>query len=386
MTMRFVGTSGGKERILVLVNGSTDSAAGIRARGLFGPLANDFDVHYRFREAASGRNVPAFLKAIFGVKPALVYVINSSFDGTSAGVLARLTKRTRFVLDTGDLAYELAELTGWPRWLGRKVIGGVENAGMRLADAVVVRGTFYRELLEQSGRHGDVYVIRDGIDSSKSHRVDVRELRRELGVDNCLSVGLMGSLKWSPRLGRCYGWDLVEAMALINPAAPIKAMIVGDGDGLPRLKRAAAELGVLDRIRFVGRVPYSEVPRYLSAMDVAVSTQTNNNVGRVRTTGKLPEYMAAGCFVLASDVGEAQILLPPQMRIPYKGVFDTQYPGRLAHRITELAYKDPLQLSRSTEETIARARRELDYSHLSAQVRDVVARVVQGRPTVEVGE
>ena len=87
-------------------------------------------------------------------------------------------------------------------------------------------------------------------------------------------------------------------------ALPVRALIVGDGDGLPHLQQRAQELGLGDRVRFTGRVPIEEVPLYTSMMDVALSTQTNNRIGQVRTTGKLPEYMAAGCYVLATDVGK----------------------------------------------------------------------------------
>ena len=38
------------------------------------------------------------------------------------------------------------------------------------------------------------------------------------------------------------------------------------------------------RLVFTGRVPYGELPAYLRLMDVALSTQTNNLPGQVRTT------------------------------------------------------------------------------------------------------
>ena len=48
----------------------------------------------------------------------------------------------------------------------------------------------------------------------------------------------------------------------------------------------------------------------LGALDVVLSTQSNDVVGQVRTTGKLPLYMANGRFILATDVGEASLVLP----------------------------------------------------------------------------
>jgi glycosyltransferase involved in cell wall biosynthesis len=69
-------------------------------------------------------------------------------------------------------------------------------------------------------------------------------------------------------------------------------------------------------------------------MDVALSTQTNDLVGQVRTTGKLPLYLACGLPVLASHVGEAAALLGPVgWTLPYHGVVDRDYPTRLAEKI-----------------------------------------------------
>jgi glycosyltransferase involved in cell wall biosynthesis len=176
----------------------------------------------------------------------------------------------------------------------------------------------------------------------------------------------------------CYGWDLVEAMALVEARLPVRALVVGDGEGLEYLRSRTAELGIENRVRFVGRVPYAELSTYIALMDIAVSTQTNNRVGEVRTTGKLPAYMASGCYVLASDVGEARLLLPPEMRLPYRGVKDDAYPERLAQKITELAGWGPERLAEATKGTVARAREELDYRYLSSRLELVLEPLLDG--------
>ena len=96
-------------------------------------------------------------------------------------------------------------------------------------------------------------------------------------------------------------------------------------------------LGVEDRIVFAGRRPLAELPEILSACDVCLSTQTNDIPGNVRTTGKLPLYLACGRYVLASRVGEAARVLPGEMLVPYEGTVDKEYPSRLAERVRALA-------------------------------------------------
>ena len=141
------------------------------------------------------------------------------------------------------------------------------------------------------------------------------------------------------------------------------------------LRRRAADLGVADRVVFTGRIPYAEVPTYLRLMDVALSTQTNNLPGRVRTTGKVPEYMAAGCFVLASRVGEAELLLPGIMLVDYEGEVDPAYPGRLAGRIRQLeANRELLSVKSTLASTAARL---CSYPVLAAEFRRVVSEAAE---------
>jgi glycosyltransferase involved in cell wall biosynthesis len=157
-------------------------------------------------------------------------------------------------------------------------------------------------------------------------------IRARLGLESAFVVGLVGSYNPAPRLGITYGWDLIEALAQTPPE--VCALLVGSGDGIAQLETRARELGVLARCRFPGEVPLAQLYEWVGAMDVAISTQTNNDVGAVRTTGKLPIYLACGCPVLATHVGEAARLLGPLgWTVPYRGVVDRGYPARLAEAI-----------------------------------------------------
>jgi glycosyltransferase involved in cell wall biosynthesis len=381
---RVSGRAASRPTIAVLVNGEREGALGVRARGLFEPLSARYDLHYFYRDGGKVGSARSFFRSVSRLRPALVYVLDTAVSGAAAATVARLVRGTRFLVDTGDLGYELAELKGKPGWLARQVIRAAEASALRLADAVVVRGTYHKRILEEAGI-SPVHVIRDGIDVEARGGPGAGDLRKELGLDDCLSVGMIGSLRWNPRYRMCYGWDVVEAMGLLGPDPRVAALVVGDGEGRPYLQRRASELGVGERIRFVGRVPYAQLGAYLGAIDVAISTQTNNRVGQVRTTGKLPAYMASGCYVIASDVGEARLLLPAEMRLPYEGVKDEGYPRRLAKKIAELAGWDRAALREATRETVGRARAELDYAHLSSLLETVLDSTLEQRGRVGPG-
>jgi glycosyltransferase involved in cell wall biosynthesis len=248
-------------------------------------------------------------------------------------------------------------------WLTRLL----ERAAFWFADRVVVRGSFHQEWLSRRGIKADV--IQDGVDTRKFIPESASGMRRQSGLQDALTIGLIGSSIWSEKLQMCYGWELVETLRLLKRKR-VKAIMIGSGSGIPHLKARCREYGIEDRIVFFDHVPYDQLPRYLSLIDVCLSTQTNDVVGQVRTTGKLPLYLAAGRYILASDVGEAARVLERDMLVPYEGVKDEQYPSKLAARIGVIL-AEPHLLARASA-NIALARKYFDYSLLAQRAGRVI--------------
>jgi glycosyltransferase involved in cell wall biosynthesis len=182
-----------------------------------------------------------------------------------------------------------------------------------------------------------VLVVPDGYDPEAAQEAlegGTERPRWTFGEDETV-VGVVGSARWNARLNWCYGRDVVEAVAAAR-RRDVRGLVLVRGDGLPHLRALARERGVDDRVVFDDPGLPAETWHRLAAMDVALSTQTNDLVGQSRTTGKLVQYMAAGRYVLASRVGAAASLLPPPMLVDYHGAWDEGYFGRLAERVTAL--------------------------------------------------
>jgi glycosyltransferase involved in cell wall biosynthesis len=212
------------------------------------------------------------------------------------------------------------------------------------------------------------------VDLTQFRPLDGTAARTRLGLDDAFVVGLVGSSVWSAALEMAYGWDLVELVADLKDL-PVRGLLVGDGTGIARLRARAAQLGIADRLVFAGRRPIDELPELLAACDVCLSTQTNDVPGNVRTTGKLPLYLACGRYVLASRVGEAARVLPPEMLVPYEGTIDREYPRRLAERVRGLA-RDRERLNRLAARGPEIAREHFDYDMLARRVTNVLERVL----------
>src|SRR5262249_17970549 len=94
-------------------------------------------------------------------------------------------------------------------------------------------------------------------------------------------------------------------------------------------------------------------------------------VGQVRTTGKLPLYLATGRYVLASRVGEAALVLPASMLVDYKNVKDPEYPHRLARKIRERCSN--ISLRRASDRNRNLAIEHFDYAVLGSRLSVVLS-------------
>ena len=351
--------------VTFFIHGRAEGWEGGRAHGLARSL-DPATTRFKFREPSKLGTAISWMREASVDPDRVLYVLNTALPGALLAPWWSVLQRRRYILDTGDAVYEMAREAGVDASWRHPFMWAIEQGAHRNARAIVVRGTRHRELLRSRGLRR-VEVIRDGYaEQSGSSPATVEVLRRRLGLGNEFILGVMGSTVWSPRLQICYGWDLLEALVHLRDL-PVRGLVIGDGNGLPWLHRRAAELGVADRVLFTGRVPYAEVPTYLRLMDAAMSTQTNNIPGRVRTTGKLPEYMAAERFILASRVGEAALMLPELMLLDFEGTVDRQYPRRVADRVRLLVQKPELrELRRSLPNTV---RALCDYTVLSQRLK-----------------
>ncbi|MCE5230965.1 glycosyltransferase family 4 protein [bacterium] len=123
--------------------------------------------------------------------------------------------------------------------------------------------------------------------------IDGAEVRRRHGLEDRFVIGYVGTLAgW-------HGLKLLEEVAeklRDGGAAPFAFMIVGgEGHKLDENRERVRGRGLGDLIRFIGSVPYEDVPRHIRAMDAAVVPDTTY----WSSPAKLFEYQASGVPVLA---------------------------------------------------------------------------------------
>jgi glycosyltransferase involved in cell wall biosynthesis len=89
----------------------------------------------------------------------------------------------------------------------------------------------------------------------------------------------------------------------------IRVLLVGGGPEERELNALAAELGLKNKVVFVGRVPHDQVQRYYDLIDVLVYPRLRMRLTDLVTPLKPLEAMAQGRLVVASDVGGHQELI-----------------------------------------------------------------------------
>ena len=89
--------------------------------------------------------------------------------------------------------------------------------------------------------------------------------------------------------------DIVKSLVHVPDAY---FLILGTGYELETLKKLSSRLGVASRVRFLGFVPHSEMPKYLKASDIFIRPSLSEGFGN-----SFIEAMAAGVPVIATPVG-----------------------------------------------------------------------------------
>lgn len=211
---------------------------------------------------------------------------------------------------------KLAQRPGWKQILGRLV---------RTADANLAASEEIARVAEGIAPGTTVEAVTNGVETELFRPVEPSlpapaEGRRRLVVPR--------------RLYEKNGVEyFVRALPLLAEQHDVEAILLGDGPERPRLESLAAELGVTERIRFMGARPHSEMAALLCSAELAVFPSLME-----ATSVAALECMACEIPVAASRVGG----LPQIVDDEVGGLFDSANPEDLARCVSKLLEKHDL--------------------------------------------
>lgn len=175
-------------------------------------------------------------------------------------------------------------------------------AARRCKAVMSASGALRAQLVEAGVDAGRAHVVYNGVDAALFHPADKATTRRALGVgaDERLLL-FIGNLK--PNKG-CV--DLLEGFIQIAHTEPRATLVfIGGGEAHAHLLARAAEHGLAQRVRLLGKVDHALLPAWLAASDLLCLPSHSEGVPNV-----VLEAMACGVPVVASTVGGIPEVVP----------------------------------------------------------------------------
>jgi glycosyltransferase involved in cell wall biosynthesis len=256
-----------------------------------------------------------------------------------AALGAALARRPLVVKLVADEAYERERRSG--RFTGTleqfqhhggglrtRLLRATRTRALRRARRVVVPSAYLRAIALGWGLAPDRVEVVPNPAPEVGPSPSRDDARAALGVTG-FALGTAGRLTAQKALG-----DALEALARIPD---VELLVLGDGPERGALEGRAAELGLSDRVRFLGAGSRADVIALFRAADVALLTSAWENLPHT-----LLEALAAGTPVIATAVGG----IPEVVRDGENGLLvPPRDVGALVHAIERVARDEGLRAS-----------------------------------------
>ena len=260
------------------------------------PAQGEYGVHWVSRRSAL-RHVRCALAVRARAKSADVVYATSMIRRAALG--AGLARKPLVVKLVSDEVFERATRSGrfegtltdfqWTGGARTRFLRATRNAALRSARHVFSPSEYLRTIALRWGLRPERVSVLPNPAPELPPLPSRDELRAELRLDG-------PTLAFAGRLG-----PQKAVGALLGAIADLPGValaIAGDGPDRSALERRARDLGLEDRVRFLGGVPREQVLRLFAAADASVLPSAWENLPHT-----VLESLAVGCPVIATAVG-----------------------------------------------------------------------------------
>ncbi len=222
-------------------------------------------------------------------------LVSNDLDTLLPNFLISKLKRTTLVYDTHEYFTEVPELVNRPKVqaIWEKIEGWIFP---KLEQIYTVNHSIANRYEAKYGKK--VAVVRN---ISPKWQAATLKSKAELGIPENKFVLIFQGAGINIDRG---GEEAVLAMQLIENAV---LLFVGDGDVIPRLKEMVTELKLEEKVKFIGKKPYSEMMNYTFHADLGLTLDKDTNLNyRFSLPNKVFDYMHTQTPILASDLLEVK--------------------------------------------------------------------------------
>lgn len=222
-------------------------------------------------------------------------LVSNDLDTLLPNFLVSRIRRKKLVYDTHEYFTEVPELVSRPKvqavW--ERIEGWIFP---KLEKIYTVNDSIARKYAEKYGK--EVAVVRNISPQWKSSEL---KSKAELGLPEDKFILIFQGAGINIDRG---GEEAVRAMQFVENAVLV---FVGDGDVVPELKLMTTELGLEEKVRFVGKKPYGEMMNYTFHADLGLTLDKDTNLNyRFSLPNKVFDYMHTQTPILASDLVEVK--------------------------------------------------------------------------------
>jgi glycosyltransferase involved in cell wall biosynthesis len=246
----------------------------------------------------------------------------------------------RVVLHLHEPVPELFETMFEGRWYTPvfvTLVTVVEEMSIAFADhCLTVTEEMKRNYVSRGANPDKITVIVNVPDDRYFHleryqhlRAKIDSVKREERARGVFRVVTHGSIEAR------YGFDtIVRAVAAAKARVPgIEFRFMGGGDHLPAVLKLAEDLGVADRVHYIGFVPFEQMVEEILLADVCVVAVEKNPYSVLVHTNKMFEYMALERPMILSRLDAVAAYLSEDAAL----YFESGRHEELAERLVEVA-------------------------------------------------
>lgn len=160
------------------------------------------------------------------------------------------------------------------------------------------------------------------------------------------------------------GRGIEQVMAAMPYLDEFDFYVIGDGDMLAELKEKAKQSNLADRVHFLGRIPFEELPAYTTHADIGINILENRGLNYYYALpNRIFDYIRADVPIIASDFPEIRRIVSH-----YKigKLIDNYEPKHLASVICLLIAEE------KDKEAFRKANEELTWEKESALLLEII--------------
>jgi glycosyltransferase involved in cell wall biosynthesis len=256
--------------------------------------------------------------------------------------------------------------------LRARPFAAIKRWALRGADRVTaVSDDLKREVVALGVDASRVSVIPMGVDTSRFSPAMRSQVLRECWRGDSPLLLFVGRL--AEKKGARYA---IEAMPQILESQPsARLLLVGDGPERASLKALARDLGVGERVTFLGAIPNADLPAHYASADMFVGPSVVARGGDTESFGVVfAEAMASGCATIATDVGGVSDLVVQGET----GLVIAERDARAIADAVRLLCAEPALGERLVRNGTERMRERFDHRVVHAAYGDLIEDMIEG--------